>query len=261
MDEYVEYEIPTPLRPYVAAISGYHLSGYRSGTHVGLPSASLTCVFDFGDGLDLSGMNLAEPQRFSTTTAGLYAGPVTIHHDGHQHGVMLMLTPLGLRGLFGTPAAELAGTVVELTDLLGRDGARLADQVRSAPGWTGLDVLSDALLRRLPEHGPDDVAAQVWSRVRRGGGAATVTELVRESGWSERHLRNATRSAYGVGPKTLSRLLRFERSVERVRTGARLADVAAVCGYADQAHLARDWRELAGRSPSAWLRAEEFVPA
>ena len=59
------------------------------------------------------------------------------------------------------------------------------------------------------------------------------------------------RSEFGVTPKEVARITRFERSVAAARDPRRrLADIAVACGYADQAHLARDWRDLAGRPPS-----------
>ena len=81
--------------------------------------------------------------------------------------------------------------------------------------------------------------------------AATADEV----GYSRRHLGTLLRAETGLAPKQLHRLGRFERS--RSLVGRRpLAEVAARCGYADQAHLAREWRDLAGCPPSTWIAEE-----
>ena len=64
------------------------------------------------------------------------------------------------------------------------------------------------------------------------------------------------RAECGLTPRDVRRLARFERA--RADLGrAPLAEVAHRCGYADQAHLTREWGALAGCSPTTWLR-EEF---
>jgi transcriptional regulator GlxA family with amidase domain len=90
-----------------------------------------------------------------------------------------------------------------------------------------------------------------------------VAELAGETGWSPRHLDNRFRSEIGLTPKAAARVIRFDRArrmlMRRVRDGGppALADLAAAGGYYDQAHLAREFRGLAGCPPSRWL-AEEF---
>ena len=68
------------------------------------------------------------------------------------------------------------------------------------------------------------------------------------------------RAEFGVTPKEYQRLVRFEaargRLVAEHRGGAALAAVAAASGFADQAHLTREWRAMAGCTPTEWLRAE-----
>lgn len=61
-------------------------------------------------------------------------------------------------------------------------------------------------------------------------------------------------------PKQLVRITRFHRSKQMLQRsgGHNLAAVAAACGYFDQSHLAGEWRRLAGRPPSEWLRTEEL---
>jgi AraC-like DNA-binding protein len=67
---------------------------------------------------------------------------------------------------------------------------------------------------------------------------------------SERHLRRRCEVAVGYGPKTLDRVLRFQR-FRRLREHrvASLAQLAFESGYADQAHLTREYRRLAGTTP------------
>lgn len=73
-----------------------------------------------------------------------------------------------------------------------------------------------------------------------------ITEIADDVGFSERQLRRLSRDAFGYGPKTLARILRFGSAVALARAGTAGADVAARSGYADQAHLARDVRQLSG---------------
>ena len=83
------------------------------------------------------------------------------------------------------------------------------------------------------------------------GGTLTVGALAAEVGWSRRHLGERFRAEIGLTPKAAGRVLRFERARRLLGRARRpgLAEVAALSGYYDQAHLNREWRELAGCSP------------
>jgi AraC-like DNA-binding protein len=83
----------------------------------------------------------------------------------------------------------------------------------------------------------------ITERARRGETVATIASAV---GWSTRHLQRRCRDAFGYGAKTLERILRMATAVELAYDGVGFADTAARTGYADQAHLAREIKELAG---------------
>jgi AraC-like DNA-binding protein len=83
-----------------------------------------------------------------------------------------------------------------------------------------------------------------------------VAETARAVGWSERRLHRYAERTFGYGPKTLTRVLRFRRAVECARAGTGFAQTAVVCGYSDQAHLARDVRALSGTTLRALLGTE-----
>lgn len=88
---------------------------------------------------------------------------------------------------------------------------------------------------------------------RSSGAGASVAELAASTGWSARRLHRHALRAYGYGPKTLARVLRFRRAVGLARAGRPFADVAAECGFSDQAHLAREVRALSGTTLGALL--------
>lgn len=75
---------------------------------------------------------------------------------------------------------------------------------------------------------------------------AVVGEVAREVGWSSRTLERQCTAVFGYGPATLRRILRFRRAVRLWDDGAPSASVAAAAGYADQPHLHREVRDLAG---------------
>ena len=83
-----------------------------------------------------------------------------------------------------------------------------------------------------------------------------VEQVAEDVGFSRRRLSDVVRAECGLTPKTYQRVARFERA-RRLLGRRPLAEVSARCGYADQAHLTREWTSLAGCTPTAWLR-EEF---
>jgi AraC-like DNA-binding protein len=143
--------------------------------------------------------------------------------------------------VLGVPGHELRDGRVPLAALWPAGAVRrLAERVAEAPDR--LAVLQAAVADRLREAGPPDpVVAAVAHRV--GGGVAATAEAV---GLSERQLHRRCQAAFGYGPKTLARILRFRRAVALARTGTGLAEVAFRSGYADQPHLAREVRALSG---------------
>jgi AraC-like DNA-binding protein len=201
------------------------------------------------------------PASFTTLVGGLHAIPALITHDGHQHGIQLHLTPRGARVLLGLPAGELANTVVDLGTLLGPVAGELLERLRSASTWTDRFAQLDQVLSRITRQrdGPAPELGWAWRRLATNHGRVEVATLAREVGWSRRHLGARFRREFGLTPKVAGRVMRFEVAHRLFRAPHRpgLADVAARAGFYDQAHLHREWRELAGCTPSRWL-AEEF---
>lgn len=262
MGEHYTHIFDPPLGRFVTVAVGYRYAGGPPGVHVGMPSGALTLVVPFDEPLVLSGAGLARPTAFYGVLAGLATSPTLIHHGGRQHGLQLGLTPSGARAVFGMPAAEVAERSVELGDVVGRLASSLREELEGYATWPArFAALERVVLGWMGQHerraGSAPEVDEAWRLIRRGGGRTSVVGVAADVGWSVRHLEHRFRSEFGVTPKAATRITRFERSVLAARDPRRrLADIAAACGYADQAHLARDWRDLAGLPPSRW-RAED----
>jgi AraC-like DNA-binding protein len=142
------------------------------------------------------------------------------------------------------PADAVRDQQVALSELLPHDDVeRLADELRAAdrPDRHLEQWAADRLVR---SPGPDATMRRVAGLLAEGERVGDVAESV---GIGERQLHRRALAAFGYGPKVLARILRLQRALALARSGTPLARTAAEVGYADQAHLAREVRALAGR--------------
>jgi AraC-like DNA-binding protein len=243
------------LAPYVTSLVAYDSDLGGPGVHRGLPTTSLTIVLPLGEPLDVAWADGSARARRWSTVSGLHAAPAAIHHDGSQRGIQLGLNTAGSRALLGVPAPELAHELLELADVA-PELADLPERLHEAGPEAGLRVVEEALGTALARNGEAAPRAEVGRALAGLVRGERVADVADEVGYSRRRLSTLVREETGLAPKEYQRVARFQAS--RGLVGRRpLAEVAAVCGYADQGHLARDWSDLAGCPPSTWLR-EEF---
>ena len=179
--------------------------------------------------------------------AGPDTGPFLAHLVPGLHMAAVRFRPGMAPAVLGVPADVLRNDRVELTEIWGTDADRLNDQIGASGQDTATRILAHEVRHRLQiaSDPVDPVAIAVGELVRR---RLDVRQFAEHVGLSERQLRRRSLAAFGYGPKTLQRILRFRRALALARRGVTFADVAADSGYADQPHLAREVKELAGVS-------------
>jgi AraC-like DNA-binding protein len=169
----------------------------------------------------------------------LVAGPDTAPHPArHEPGALLVglrFAPGALPGLLGVPAVELRDARVPLADLL----PGTARRAHSAASLVELAV-------GLPGPGPDRGARELAARIGGGAGVGATADAL---GCTTRTLHRRCLETFGYGPAVLRRVLRFRRAAALLHAGVAPAEVAARAGYADQPHLSREVRALAGVAP------------
>ncbi|HXU98757.1 MAG TPA: helix-turn-helix domain-containing protein [Jiangellaceae bacterium] len=266
MDPAVEWRTAAPaprLRAGIDRYIGYRMTGFPPGLHRGLPSRHMTFIASIGPTIDVDIQTdpRQAPASYGCVLSGLQASSAVISHTGHQEGVAIELTPLGCRTLFGMPSRALWNTSVECADVVGAAGRELWDRVQGLDSWDARFAACDEVLTRLA--GTEVVVApelrHAWHTLVRSGGTTSIGALADDIGWSRQHLARRFGEEFGLGPKLAARVVRFQRAREMLQSTpsfVTLAQVAAVCGYYDQAHLDRDFAELAGCAPTTWLAEE-----
>jgi AraC-like DNA-binding protein len=177
----------------------------------------------------------------------LVAGPDTVAHvatgPAHAGYTGIRFAPGTGPRIAGVPANEVRNRRVPLTELWpAAQARRLAEQLAAATDPAV--ALERAAAERLRAAGPSD-EAMTWI-VDRLRAQTPVAAIAEESGLGERRLHRRSLAAFGYGPKTLGRILRMNRALSMARAGTPFATVAFANGYADQAHLAREVKALAG---------------
>ncbi|MER6913283.1 helix-turn-helix domain-containing protein [Streptomyces sp. NPDC000594] len=185
----------------------------------------------------------------------LVAGPDTRAQEpgGHPPGTRfagVRLAPGTAPALLGVAAHELRDRRVGWADLRGDAAARtLTGRLDTAADPAAeLERLALELGAAAPRT-PDPLLGAV---VRALAAGSTVRAAADATGLGPRLLHRRSLHAFGYGPKTLARVLRFQRALGLIRAGTPLATAALAAGCADQAHLAREIRALGGTTPSAY---------
>jgi AraC-like DNA-binding protein len=272
--EYREH-LPAPaLRYYVACYWSLRGVDARRGAHRVLPDGCMDLLFDLGHDPSASVVGVM--------TTALVSTPATPEERVDLLGVRFW--PGEAPAFLAIAAGDARDRALAMRDVCGRWGHELASRLLDATLGARLTLLDDALSRRSRRHPPDrrlrgaigellhgaDVlsrpvpcpgrAADVVLRpVPCPGRAADVSSVAARVGLSERHLRRLFDEHVGLGPKAFARMARVQALVKTLDSlppgePPRWAALAAAHGFADQAHLVRDTRALAGVTPTVLFR-------
>lgn len=193
--------------------------------------------------------------RFTGVARGISTTTLT----GDGWGVGVLFQPAAGFLVSGGSMARWTDRHVELGELLGPDGSRLAGEVRAAMARdphaesshrAALDVVEGYLRPLLPVDDEGLLVNGLVAHVEEQPEVTRVAHLCDRFAMSERALQRLTSRRLGITPKWLIQRRRLHEAAERLRRGdVDLAGLAAELGYADQAHLTRDVRTVTGWTP------------
>ncbi|GAB3146119.1 helix-turn-helix transcriptional regulator [Micromonospora sonneratiae] len=193
-----------------------------------LPDGCMDLIWSAHGGLLVAGPD---------TAAYLDDGPPGARYFG------LRFAPGAGPAVLGMPASELRDRRVPLSAVWASSLVREFEERVATTRQPGR-LLESIARDRLRDHGgPDPLAALVVEHIAAGDDVAVTAAQL---GLGPRQLHRRCQALFGYGPKMLTRILRMQRALALARSGVPAAEVAVRSGYADQPHLSRDVRALAG---------------
>jgi AraC-like DNA-binding protein len=251
---------PPALRDYIRVYCGWREHTVAPLCRIEPPTSDVPLIILFDS--QVTSIDPVEPSRtaaFGSFVAGLYDTAALVSSHGPMEGIQVNFSPIGARLLLNRPLGDFANRMVSLDDIWGAEAGRLTHALAEAKGWDHrFAILDREIAARIgdaaPVHasltGAMDVLLATHGRVR-------IAELVRQTGWSTRHLGARMQHEFGLAPKKLARVLRLGDAVTVLRREGevRLVDVALDCGYYDQAHFSRDFRAFTGLTPTEFLQS------
>ncbi len=240
---YIETPPPPDLAPFVHCVWELEGDGAALAEPI-FPDGRVELVILLGDRpLPHEG---GAPQP-AVMVVGQMTSALRLRPAGRLHSVGLRFTPAGSRAFLGLPLHRLSGRVEPLDVIGGSVMARLADAAGSArdAGERAALVLGALRTGLRAVRTPRSVVASVALTLSRQG-RTTVDAMVRMTGTSARQLERLFLEEVGLPPKTFARIVRFQYALRDLQRGVPAAHAAAARGFADQSHLAREFKRMAG---------------
>jgi AraC-like DNA-binding protein len=247
------------LAEFVEALWDLRVDGSALGSQLRIelmPTASPIVTFQYGDPLRRHDAHPSHGKGLGSGCAGFQNAPVQLVATGRAAWVTVRLKPFAAAQLLRTNMGKLTDQAVQLSafwpsSVIGSLEAELSEL--ATPG-ARIELVERFLLCRFGDARPDPLVARATDLMATDG-ARTAAALAGLTGFSERQLNRRCRVATGASPKRLARIMRLEKTVRAKLSGQSWADAAYDLGFADQAHLVRDFQDIVGDAPDRYLKS------
>jgi len=251
---YREFQVSPVLSNYVECI--WSLEGTAelnpSTPERLLPDGCIELILNLGDLFrehNESGQEELQPERF---VVGQMTRPVLVSPTGQVQLLGIRFAPGGTLPFLPCKPGELTDCITSLADITNSLDIELSGWLYEAVELPEkIRFVESLLIKRMLATRISSPLQHAVFRIVGSGGQTSIDALAADMGIGGRHLERRFLNEVGLGPKLLCRILRFQQVFRAVeREDHNWARIAADCGYYDQAHLIRDFRQFAGQTPT-----------
>ncbi|MDR0818380.1 MAG: helix-turn-helix domain-containing protein [Oscillospiraceae bacterium] len=179
---------------------------------------------------------------------------IDVRNGADYFGVRFM--PGHIPKILDAAIPSLINGSVPITDFSG--GADLVEQIALSKNFEGRVELLQSFIG--DEWRCDDLLRQLIAVITLKEGNINVAGLEAETGYSTRYINRVFTERLGIAPKLFPRVMRFQSLIQRLneRCNMSLTDLAADCGYYDQAHFIKEFHEFALVAPHEYAHVVDL---
>lgn len=221
-----------------------------------VPDGCPEIIVHYGDHFteDAAGRRIAQSESI---VAGQLTRPLMLRPTGRVGMVAARFRPDGLFPVLGVPMHELVDRRIPLEAICSGTLALQTQIAEARSDRERVGHLAAFLKHKLAGQRAVDVVIQrsihdIFTRVGRN----SPDELAQRADLTARQLERRFQVAVGVSPKLLCRIVRFRSIFDRLQSSTPWSSISLHCGFFDQSHLIRDFKQFAGQSPTAFLAAQ-----
>jgi AraC-like DNA-binding protein len=263
---YLEFTPNEALQPYVDCywlLEGEPQPSNQPVREKVLPHAHPEMVFVYGNPFKASFGDDTLRRMPRSFIVGQLDKYINLETTGTTGALGVKFKPDGLYQLLQLPMTAFTNRSPILTDVLGAAAVELTAQVLSANSpYKRIDLVEQFLLKRVPSK-PNALPyiPKAINKIMNSGGSVSVGELTDEFGVSERQMERKFLERVGLTPKLLARIARINHVFKLLKMYPQFSwlDVIYTCGYFDQAHFIRDFKNLAGETPTQFFARKSYL--
>jgi len=222
-----------------------------------LPDGCVELIFNLADHFKRYHFDGAVEIQPRTIIAGQMRHYALIEPTGRVKLFGVRFHPGGAHRLLHFSLSELTNKIIGFDEVWSRLGKELTEKIETADSVRErINTIEKAFITRLDQRSEDNklIDAVVKMIVARDG-LVSIDRLQNNLGISYRHLERKFKAVVGISPKFFCRISRFQKVFRAVERHQNLgwSFIASECGYYDQAHFIRDFKEFSGQNPSAFF--------
>ena len=256
---YEEITAAEPLSKYIKCFWVMQSPGAESSSQERiLPDGCTEIVFNLADPFRQQDPDNNPQLQPLTLLVGQMRRHLLIAPTGRVKLVGVRFWPGGAYPFLRLPQDEIADRVIALDLVLGAIGRELESRISEALTTSGIvREIEAVLLARLSRfRAPDEAELEAIHLILRSGGCLPIESLAEEMGISFRKLDRRFNARVGLPPKTLCRIIRFQRALKMIERSSVRPDwvrIALECGYYDQAHFIKEFKTFSGTEPTTYF--------